>query len=197
MEAALADRRLTLLLKLVNHPSPLVNADAMQCLALITSLPSIQGKRAVYLSGVMYSVVSQGMKGLPCVTVQAGHVMANLATCPANIENMLEASNPSFKFIKYLTHLGLTPHNITFEFVGLWRDAFDRTFQLGRCRLGAISHSAILQKLTEVVCAIREAAIFLKKYSLSGRDSKYITAFTFSGFLSGGFRRLLCAARFR
>ena len=158
VEAALADRRPALLLKLVNHPSPLVNADAMQCLALITSLPSISVKRSVYLSGVMYSVVSQGMRALPCVTVQAAHVMANLASCPANMENMLEASNPSFKFIRYLTHLGLTPRHITFEFVGLWRDeTFDRTFELGRCRLGDISLDAVLQKLTEVVHAIREA----------------------------------------
>ena len=58
--------------------------------------------------------------------MQAAHVVANLSFDPANIENMLEASNPSFKFITYLANLSQKPAQISFEYVGLWNEKFDR-----------------------------------------------------------------------
>jgi hypothetical protein len=160
IEVALADRRTMLLLKLLNHPSPLVAADAMQCLALLTSVQGSGGvspKRAVYLAGAMYSVVAQGKRALPCVTAQAAHVMANLALDPANVENMLEASNPSFKFVSFLSQFGNKPPAITIEFVGLWKDeTFSRAMPTRPLRLGDLTHDTVLDRLREFVAEIRE-----------------------------------------
>jgi len=140
-QAALEDRRPSLLLKLVNHFSPLVCANALQSFAYLSQCLHEQqvtgATRAIYLSGVMYSVVQIGQRGLMCVTAPAAHVVEVLSSDPANVENMLEASNPTFSFITYLTSLGAKPFRcnsvstssssfasyaaVTFEYVGVWQ----------------------------------------------------------------------------
>jgi hypothetical protein len=76
---ALKERRPVLLLKLVTHYSPWVNANGLQCLAFLSEINSKAARRTIYLSGVMFSVVDRGMRSLPCVTAVAAHVAVLLS----------------------------------------------------------------------------------------------------------------------
>jgi hypothetical protein len=181
-QTALEDRRPSLLLKLVNHLSPLVCANALQSLAYLSHCLHEQrvtgATRAIYLSGVMYSVVQTGLRGLMCVTAPAAHVVEVLSADPANVENMLEASNPTFSFITYLTSLGAKPlgcsstissyaNPVTFKYVGVWQ--YPRYWQYPNTEsvsnqnagkrlcwtLPSLGHDDLLSILKQVVAAIR------------------------------------------
>ena len=177
IKAALAERRTTLLLKLVNHPSPLVSADAMQCLALLTGVRGATTKRPVYLSGVTYSVVAQGMRGLPCVTSQAARLMANLSRDPANVENFLEPSNPSFKFIAFLSNVGSKLPPISIKFVGLWNDeTSDRAMPGQPVRLGEVTRASLVAKLSEVIDTMRSQGVEQGFFALQDYDEFYFSS---------------------
>lgn len=131
------DRRPALLLSLLNHPSPLVTADAMEGLAYLSGLDSTvsktsagksgpgqqmsaersggqqmsavqQTRRILYLSGCMYLVISLGLRGLPCVTMCAAAVAANLSKDIKTLENMMEYDGKAscFAFLRFLVTQG-------------------------------------------------------------------------------------------
>ena len=161
VEAALSERRPTLLLKLVTHFSPLVNANGLQCLAFLAEQSGKSAKRAIYLSGVMYSVVERGMRSLPCVTAVAAHVVALLAQDAANVDNMLEESNPTFKFILHLISLGcnVSLSDASFKFVGFRQDAGSVPAQDGksgeaRSRLTGMTHDALVAHIKQTLANI-------------------------------------------
>ena len=103
--------RPTLICNLLEHRSPLTTADAMEALAYLSGLDfhlseanpaPWASKRKLYLSGCSQAVMAQGCKGLPCVSVYAAVVAANLAKDPQNLEDMMQGADGCFPFWEHL-----------------------------------------------------------------------------------------------
>jgi len=151
-----------------------------QCMALLGEQKHCASHRALFLSGAVYSVVQQGMRGLPCVTATAAHVAATLADDDANADNILEQGSPLLAFITFLTSLGDSgehahaPPNtsstdadttdaapaappIAVEFVGTFRAPRDQPHSMPgeRVRLECVCQEDLTAKLTSLIYIIR------------------------------------------